>query len=70
MTDKKIDEMSDAERMNGFLAAWKEYKTSGFEVTQEAANKIAAAWKVEPPKLQELGPRRHVAAAPRPVRRW
>jgi len=51
MAEKTIDEMSDAERWDGFMAAWKEYRGSGFEVTQEAANKLAAKWKVEPPKL-------------------
>ena len=43
--------MSDAARTAGFLDAWKKYKDSGFEVTQKAANDLAATWKVKPPKL-------------------
>lgn len=62
----KIEEMSEAERMNGFLAQWKEFKAAGnFVVDQEAANKLAAMWKVDPPKVSP--PQRYERP---PVDRW
>jgi hypothetical protein len=53
MAEKTIDEMSDGERYDRFLAAWEKHQKSGFEITQEAADRIAAMWKVQAPKLQE-----------------
>jgi hypothetical protein len=61
---KNIDEMSDAERMDGFLEAWGKYRRSGLEVTQDKLDSFTATWKIAPQKLQQ----RTLAVSSTPLR--
>lgn len=49
-----MDQMPLHERHLLFYAAWALHKQAGFAATQEEANKLAAAWKIEPPQLPSV----------------